>query len=201
MADLFENLDWADGKSNPSGIVGARIFWVLKRDLVSYPSVIDAPASAVDTVTLDGSFVLKTGKKWKTLYSTQGKATCTFEPTGEKDAKLFLLKASLKYPDISPEAKAMAKGTINSDVIFCIQEPTEDERWSIVGDKRYQMDVNPSGSLGEGPGSEKGLTLAPEVYSTLPLPMYKGTIQFTDEDDVDQEIDCSTGIITEVIAS
>ena len=127
-----------------------------------------------------------------TIYSTQGKGKVDWEPIGEKDCKMFTVKGSFKFPDISDEAKNLAKGTINANVVFIVPLPHESEkRFVVIGDKDYDVTVNVSGTSGDAPGSDKGITVEVETPATTPLPNYKGALV-----SAAGSLDCSTGVLT-----
>lgn len=189
---LLENLRWADGQANPSGIK-TKLFLALKSEIVTHPKVIAAPATAAENVELAGDFEMATGKTFIDIYSTQGKGKVWWESTGEKDHKMFLNKGSFKYPDISDEAKSMAKLLLNSNVVAVYLLPTGSgiPRAVVIGEEDFDTTVTNNGDSGDAPGSEKGLSFELEAPSFNPLPTYKGVIALSDG-----SYDCETGVFT-----
>lgn len=191
MSGIFESLGWADGKINPSGIK-TEVFFIPKTDIVSFPKMKAAPVSAADNVSLDGDFVLKAGKKWNRLYSTQGKGKVDFEPIGEKDCKMFMAKGMFKFPDLDNAAKNLAKSAVNANVVYVVCLPHETEkRYVVIGDEYYDVTTNVKGTSGDAPGSDKGVTIEVEAPATTPLPNYTGEILLSDG-----SLDCATGLFT-----
>lgn len=191
MSGIFESLGWADGKINPSGIK-TEIFFIPKTDIASFPNITAAPATAAANVSLDGDFVLVAGKKWNRLYSTQGKGKVEFEPIGEKDCKMFMVKGAFKFPDLDNAAKNLAKSAVNANVIYVVCLPHETEkRYVVIGDNYYDVTTNVKGSSGDAPGSDKGVTVEVEAPATTPLPNYTGDIVLADG-----TLDCATGVFT-----
>lgn len=187
----FENLVWPDGKINPSGIK-SEIFFIAKSDIKTFPAIAAAPATASANVSLVGDFELVTGKKWKRLYTTQGKGKVEFEPIGEKDCKMFNVKGVFKFPDISTEARSLAKDAVNSNVIFCVPLPHESEkRFVVIGDEYYDCEVSVKGDSGDAPGSAKGITIEVTAPATTPLPNYTGSLVLDTG-----TLDCETGVFT-----
>ena len=195
---IQRDLLWTSGKVNPSGIRSIA-FFIDKDDLVDIPEGYENPTSVEQQVSVEGDFVLKAGKFFKRIYTTQGKGKVEFESMGEDDVQMFKNKATLKYPDISDEALALAKGTMNANVIFVIGTRTSGVNkpkiaWSILGSKEYNTKVTPKGNSGDNPGSDKGLSVEIEAPDFMPLPKYLGEIIL--EDGV---YDCATDTFTQAI--
>ncbi len=191
MAGIFESLEWADGKVNPSGIK-TEIYFCPKSNIATIPGMTAAPATGSENVSFDGDFEMVDGKTFYRLYSTQGKGKVTFETTGEKDCKMFLNKGTFKFPDIDDAGKSLAKSAVNANVIFVVPLPHESEkRFVVLGDEYWDCSVAVSGDSGDEPGSAKGTTIEIEAPATTPLPNYKGILQLPDG-----TLDCATGVFT-----
>ncbi len=188
---IFENLIWPAGKINPSGIK-TEVFFIDKSFIKTWPAIDPVAATALANVTLVGDFELVALKKWNKLYTTQGKGKVDFEPIGEKDCKMFNNKGTFKFPDISNEAKSLAKSAINSNVVFVVPLPHETEkRYIVLGSKDYDLEVSVKGDSGDAPGSAKGITIEVTAPDTTPLPNYTGALVLTDG-----SLDCETGVFT-----
>ena len=188
---IFENLVWPAGKVNPSGIK-TLVYFIDKSFITAWPAIDPAATTAQGNVTLAGDFGLAAGKKWNKLYSTQGKGKVDFEPIGEKDCKMFNNKGTFKFPDISSEAKSLAKSAINSNVVFVVPLPHETEkRYIVLGSEAYDLEVTIKGDSGDAPGSAKGITIEVTAPDTTPLPNYAGVLTLTDG-----SLDCETSVFT-----
>ena len=188
---LYVSLKWNDGQINPSGIK-TRVFFAPKTHISEHPKITETPSTADQNVTLDGDYVMQSGKTFFELYSTQGKGKVWSEPIGEKDHKMFVNKGSFKFPDISNEAKSFAKQFLNSNIVMVVLLPHESEKRAVViGEEDYDTTVTVNLSSGDAPGSEKGLTVEIEAPSTTPLPSYEGIIVLPNG-----TYDCSTGVFT-----
>ena len=191
MAGIFESLEWADGKVNPSGIK-TEIYFCPKTDIATFPEIAADPATSSENVSLNGDFEMVAGKTFYRLYSTQGKGKVTFEATGEKDCKMFLNKGTFKFPDIDDAGKSLAKSSVNSNVIFVVPLPHESEkRFVVLGDSYWDCTVSVSGDSGDEPGSDKGITIEIEAPATTPLPNFTGVLELPDG-----TLDCATGVFT-----
>lgn len=194
MADIFEDMLWADGKINPSGIA-TEVYYIPKSHIKTFPEVAAAPATAGENVLLAGDFELVAGKTWHRLHSTQGKGNVTFEKIGEKEHGMVMNKGHFKFPDLDNAAKNLAKNTINASVVFAVKLPHQTEkRFVILGNVDYDSEVGVNGMSGDEPGSEKGLIIDVEVPDWTPLPNYEGALVLSDG-----TLDCTTGVFTPTI--
>lgn len=184
------NLDFNIGSINPSGI-GVTIYRIAKSDIAQWPSIANdlSGTGLLSTLSVyDGDFTLVTGAVWDKIYSTQGKGSATFEPTGEADCKMFLNKATLSYPKLTPELSAFAKVAVNGDFVYVIKH---DGRYVVIGSKDYRVTTDPSGATGDAAGSAKGATISLEAPDVTPLPGYVGELELADG-----TLDCSTDTFT-----
>ena len=191
MAQVFAELKWADGKANPSGIK-PRIFVAPKSHIASFPKVVASPTTPAQHVTLDGDYVMASGKTFYEVYSTQGKGMVDSEPIGEKDHKMFKNKFVGKFPDLSDEAKSMAKSYLNSNCVVVVGLPHETEhRWVVIGEEDFDTTASFTLKSGDVGGSEKGLFMEVTAESFNPLPSYKGEIVLPGG-----TFDCATSVYT-----
>ncbi len=191
MAELqIGNIDWPNGKVNPSGIVPIA-FRIAKKDITSWPTIEDDPGVAATVGAYSnytGDFVLAATKKWETIYSTQGKGKATFEPTGEADAKMFLNKGTLSFPDLTDEIRALAKMAANGDFVYLIHA---NGRYHVIGSQDYRVTSGFSGDTGDAAGSAKGVTISIECPDVTPLPLYTGALVTAAG-----SLDIETGVLT-----
>lgn len=195
MAELaLGNLDWPNGKVNPSGIVPIA-YRIPRAHITAWPSISDdsnVAASIGAFVNYLGDFVLAAGKKWETVYSTYGKGKATFEPVGERDTSMFVNKGTLSFPDLTDEVRAFAKMAINGDYVYLIHTPNG--RYHVIGDECYPVKSTFSGDTGDAAGSAKGVTINLECSAVTPLPLYKGELVTAAG-----SLDIETGVFTPAI--
>lgn len=181
MATLeIGNIDWKNGKINPSGIVPIA-YRIAKSDITSWPTIEDDPEKAATVgalVNYTGDFVLTVGKKWEKIYSTQGKGKATFEPVGETDMVSYINKGSLSFPDLTDEVRAYAKVAANGDYVYIIHTPNG--RYHVIGNQDMRVKSSFSGDTGDATGSAKGVTITLEVPDNTPLPLYTGNLVTSD---------------------
>jgi hypothetical protein len=188
----LKSLKWKQGQVNPSGIRPIAYF-IHKKDIVAFPALeddMDVATTVSEYVNYETDFVLADGAFWKTIYSSQGKGSATWETIGEKDCKMFNNKGTLSYPDINSEGRALTKAVVNDNVVIIIPLPVKG-RYIVLGNEYYDVECTPTGNTGDAPGSAKGLSIEITVPDTTPLPGYTGELVF--EDGV---LDCSTGVFT-----
>lgn len=192
MATLaIGNIDWKNGKINPSGIVPIA-FRIAKADITSWPTIEDDPEVAATVgalVNYTGDFVLAVGKVWDKIYSTQGKGKATFEPVGETDMVSYVNKGTLSFPDLTDEVRAYAKVAANGDYVYIIHTPNG--RYHVIGNEDLRVKSSFSGDTGDATGSAKGVTISLEVPDNTPLPLYSGVLVTSEG-----SLDISTKVFT-----
>lgn len=181
---MQKDLKWAPGRVNPSGI-RTNGFFIDKNLVKEYPEVPDVANTIEEQIVLEGDFVLVPGAFFKRIYTTEGEGKVEFEPVGEQDCEMVNNKCNLSYPDISIEARAFAKGNMNSNTIFIpivrtsgSNKPTIEH--IVIGGKEYNSKVTIKGTSGDKAGSKKGITVEVVAPDFIPLPIYKGIIILED---------------------
>lgn len=184
------DIDFPIGSVNPSGI-SDEVYFVPKQYIKGWPTINDDFETAEDIAeyaNLDGNFTLESGKTWNRLYSTQGKGSISWEYQGETDCKVVVNKATLSYPKLNDQGRALAKYASNGDFVFIVKH---DGQFFLIGSQDYRATVTPNGTSGDAPGSAKGITLEIECPGTTPLPVYTGTLLLSDG-----TLNCETGVFT-----
>ena len=186
----MQDINFPIGSVNPSGI-SDEVYFIPKQYIKTFPSVEDdfETAESVDEyVQISDDFVLVSGKTWNRLYSTQGKGSISWEYQGETDCKVVVNKATLSYPKLNEQGRALAKYASNGDFVFVVRH---DGKYYIIGNRDYRATVTPNGASGDTPGSAKGITLEIECPDTTPLPTYIGNLTLSDG-----SLNCETGVFT-----
>lgn len=184
------DINFPIGSVNPSGI-SDEVYFVPKQYIKGWPTINDDFENAEDIAeyaNLDGDFTLESGKTWNRLYSTQGKGSISWEYQGETDCKVVVNKATLSYPKLNDQGRALAKYASNGDFVFIVKH---DGQFFLIGSQDYRATVTPNGTSGDAPGSAKGITLEIECPGTTPLPVYTGTLTLSDG-----SLNCDTGEFT-----
>lgn len=184
------NIDFKIGSVNPCGIKDI-VFAIPKNDITAWPTINDDFDDAEDVdeyAEYDGNFTFASGKHCFSLYTTQGKGKMTWEYQGETDCKMVVNKASLSYPKINNEIRALAKYASNGDFVFFVRH---DGKWYVIGSPDYRATLTPNGDTGDAAGSAKGVTIEIECPDVTPLPTYVGTLAISGG-----TLDCSTNVFT-----
>lgn len=191
---MKENLDFKLGNSNPSGI-GAVIYGIRKSDIVTWPTIVndqDAEGNAAKGLDAfgkyDGSFTLKEGAKFISIYNTQGEGSATGESVGDTDNKMFTNHLNYRFPANTPNALGFAKVVNNDDCVFIVKSAGQ---FHVVGSPDYRCTASVSAATGDQPGSKKGITVTADCPDESLLPIYEGKIVLADG-----ELDCKTGKLT-----
>lgn len=189
---ILKDLDWADGQTNPSGIKPIA-YAIFKRDIVTFPKIKNDGATSAELITYSDDFVLKEGAKWIAIYSTQGKGKLTSEPTGETDCRGFTNKATLSYPDLSENAKAIALQSVNSNLVFVVPHYIAGGgvAYAVLGGEHFNAKTDMKFDTGDSFGSAKGMTTEIEAPDFYPLPNYAGLLETSDG-----TLNCQTGVFT-----
>ncbi len=184
------DINFPIGSVNPSGI-GQEVYFIPKQYITAWPTIVNDFETATSEdkyAQLEGSFTLATGKTWNRLYTTQGKGKINWEYTGETDCKVVLNKATLSYPKLTNEIRALAKFASNGDFVFVMKH---DGKYYLIGSPDYRAVLTPNGDSGDAAGSAKGVTIEIECPDVTPLPTYVGNIVLSDG-----TLNCSTGEFT-----
>ena len=188
-------LDFKVGSSNPSGI-SDKLYYAAKTDIKAWPEIVDeldeatedVDADKDDYVDYDGDFTMVEGKKFLSIYNTQGKGKVTSSTIGEVDCKMNQNTLEFKFPRLTREARIFQKVVANGDFVFIYKH---DKQYFVVGNQDYRSNITVDGNTGDSAGSDKGITIKVEVPDTTAFPRYLGTLVTENG-----TIDCSTGKIT-----
>ncbi len=178
---MFENLDWQDGNVSIPGIF-EEAYYIPKSHITAWPAVVASPATAIEEVTLAGTFTLDALKVWKKINHIDGKAVCTADVQGEIRSQTFLNKATFKTSLTNEDATSFAKAANNANIVYLVKEKNSG-KWRVLGNVMFNTLTKPNLSLGGEATSERGLTIEVEVTDSIPLPFYTGAI-VTDDGDV-----------------
>lgn len=191
----LKSLDFKIGSSNPSGI-SDKLYYAPKTFISAWPEIVDeldeasedAEHDTDDYVDYDGNFTMKTGKKFLSLYNTQGKGKVTSSTIGETDCKMHQNTMEIKFPRLTRAARGFAKAAANGDFVLIYKH---DKQFFVIGHEDYRSVVSFDGNTGDAAGSDKGYTIKIEVPDTTSFPRYLGTLAVDGG-----TIDCSTGVFT-----
>lgn len=192
----FKNLDFQGGGANPSGIK-AIAYMVPKSEIAKFPEVGKAEATSEEEAGYKAAsdFTLAAGKKWRTIYSTQGVGKVETEATGDDDCQCIVNKGTLKYPDLDDAGKGYINASLNSAMVAIIPHYTKNGvRYAVLGGQDFDAKVTNKGNSGDKPGSAKGIDIEISAPDYMALPNYLGVIE-TDKG----SLNCQTGVFTPTV--
>lgn len=167
------------GSVNPSGI-SDEVYFIPKRHILRWPAINDDFTRFIELghyVGYEGDFELQQGRWWARLYSTQGEGKLSWDYHGETDCKVVVNTATLSYPKLNDQGRALAKFASNGDFVFIVKH---DKHYHVIGNRDYRATLTPNGTSGDLPGSAKGVKVDIECTDTTPLPTYTGKIVLVD---------------------
>ncbi len=181
----LSDINFEIGSVNPSGI-GDAVYFIPRKDILAFPWITDDMQEAIltegyssygnfmgDDREEDNHFILREGKCWYRMYTTQGKGKISWDITGETDHKVVINKAQFYYPKFNVLIATMTKLANNGDFVFVVRH---EGRYYVVGSKKYRATMSVEGNSGDLAGSAKGVTINVESADTTPLPVYKGAL-------------------------
>ena len=179
--DLYESLDFCDGKTVLPGI-RPKVFFQKKSNVVTWPKLpdLEGAKSMGALATYVGNFVLAADKKWLTLKSLSTKSNVTSEVQGENPSRTTLNKCSLKHPGTEEDAAGFCRQATADDLVYLVQQ--RNGKFRVMGCEEFETDTKPAQALGEGITGEAGTTLEIEATDLCPAPFYPGKIETEDGD-------------------
>ena len=174
--DLYESLDFCDGKTVLPGI-RPKAFFQKKSNIVTWPKLpeLEDAKSMGALATYVGNFVLAADKKWLTLKSLSTKSNVTSEVQGEKPSRTTLNKCTLKHPGTEEDAAGFCRQATADDLVYLVQQ--RNGKFRVMGCEEFETDTKPAQALGEGITGEAGTTLEIEATDLCPAPFYPGKIE------------------------
>lgn len=178
--DLYESLDWCQGKTILPGI-RSRVYYTPKRSILKWPKLPDEIAEDgkfSDLAVYKGDFVLAAGVSWRHLdvITTDSPVNC--ESQGEVPSVTSLNKGTFKHPGAEEEATAFARKATSDDMVYLVQQ--RNGKFRVIGNEMYETITKVKLELGAAVTDKAGTTLEVEVTDICPAPFYRGKIEIED---------------------
>lgn len=189
--DIYESLTFCKGETTLPGIRPEQYF-IPKSQILEFPKLpglSDDGATMESIATYDGDFVLAGDAVFRTLDVLTDASNVKFESQGDKPSKTFLNSSTLKYAGNSAKAAGFCRMANADDLLFVIRQ--RDGVFRVIGNDKFETNVNPSGDSGMSVTDASGTTLEVSCTDVCPAPIYVGKL--VTEKGV---IDCATGKIT-----
>jgi len=180
MAFVFGDLGWVDEPENMGGLTSTAYIAILSH-IATEPTLMANPTTDDQATTLQGTYVMETGKKFIEVYATPDTFTMSPENQGEVDGQSFRVKGELFYPGTRKEAIAFARKINNARGVVIGIDPNTGDRL-VIGSKAKPAYFKPSVTTGAAAADRRGVKIEFWADSFLPFAFYNGAIPLTDGD-------------------
>lgn len=167
----------------------SEVYAVSKRDIVSYPSLPDNPASLEESAVYKGNFVLAADKKFFYVGLIDDKNQLQSENQGEEYSKTFKVTGTFDIPGTGKKAAGLVHQMNNDDMIFIAMSREGYAR--VIGNEQFHVKLTLSQDSGQAVTDANHTAVSAEVTDWAPAPFYEGLIPTADGD-----IDATTGQLT-----
>lgn len=184
----FEDILWAQGNDNMSGLVGDLYFVPLEDVDTSTIPTLDT-----DGVTVTSAVVLKTNKKWFKIYHTRGTGKIDDNTVGERDGRSFENIYEFKFPADTKELVAFKRQIKNTPMLVLGKDAQGNFRilgLNVTKDPATGNDVltfdfpayieSAAGTTGAASGDAKGHTFQVKAEGNASPLFYESTIDLDD---------------------
>lgn len=189
--DLYESLEYCEGETILPGLRN-KAYAVSRRQVSKFATLpaLAAKLGMAAAATLSGNFELFADVLAIRIDLLDTASNITSASQGEKPSKTFINTLTLKYPGNNEAAAGFCRIANADNMIFFIQQ--RDGKWRVVGNEKFDTNINPSQESGMAVTDASGTTL--EITSTdlCPAPFYEGYLHT-----VDGWLNCKTGELTE----
>lgn len=171
------NLTKSLTNGNNMGGIQETIYWGLKSDVLTWPTLSTTPTSISDACKLVGNIAMKPGKFIYTMYNTVDAGELKYELQGEIDGKSCKAMLTIFHPSMVRRILGFIAQYKNEDLFFIVLDA--EGQMYLVGDSAFAAKLE-SGSVGTSSptAGRKGAQLVFTHYSNAPL-VYQGTIPTT----------------------
>lgn len=180
FAFVFGDLDWLDEPENMGGLTSSA-YIAITSHIATEPTLKANPANDTEATTLQGSYVMETGKHFIEVYTTPDTFSMAPENQGEVDGQSFRVKGELFYPGTRKEAIAFARKINNARGVVIGIDPNSGDR-IVVGSKAKPAYFKPSVTTGAAAADRRGVKIEFWADSFLPFAFYNGAIPLSSGD-------------------
>lgn len=185
---IQRSLDWCMGTPELPGIRN-RIFYIEKKQIVSWPSLPKDDKGIPTGNTYVGSFVLVPDAVFHYITILGEKSQLSSDAQGEIPNQTQLNKLSAVFPSADKDATMLAAYLNNTDCVFIVQDMKG--RYRVVGGKDYATKVSVTQTVGQSGGDAPGTTVSIEASDVVASPFYEGHIPLVSMDDAQLTIPAS----------
>lgn len=176
FADIQKNLK--DGEN--MGGIKQIIYYGLHKDVATWPSKPEDPATLEALGKLTGDIAMKPGKRMFEFYLTDDTGELEFETVGEKDGKSYVMHLRAFHPGLMDKILGFMNAVKNENMVFIV--PDNNGQFFLMGDELRPATLEGSdenaGTSKETAG-RRGLSIH-FTYKTSNLFEYVGSVPTTE---------------------
>lgn len=183
LALVLANLGWSQGQQNMGGIIGD-IYYAPIEDILTFPDA--SAAGKLDTIE---SFVMKTGKKFITIYHTAETGKLDDATVGSRDGKSKENMLEFFFPGSKQDVAEFERFALNTPCVVICKDTNGNFRALGIGSFDDTTDVftgdipayleSSSGSSGAARADRRGKTFQFKHSANHEAIYYKGTVPLT----------------------
>ena len=184
-ASIYEDLEKCPGQKKLPGIRDY-VYSVSKRDIVTYPSAPDAPASLKEAAVAKGDYLLAADKYFTKVGIVKDDGQLQVENQGTDGCKTFKNTLTFGIPGTEEEATGYIDQMNNDEMIYLFFQRNGKAR--IIGSEDFSPELSLKQDTGKTATDANTTTVEAVVTDLHPAPFYTGKIHTQDGD-----IDGATG--------
>lgn len=184
-ASIYEDLEKCPGQKKLPGIRDY-VYSVSKRDIVTYPSVPDAPASLKEAAVAKGDYLLAADKYFTKVGIVKDDGQLQVENQGTDGCKTFKNTLTFGIPCTEEEATGYIDQMNNDEMIYLFFQRNGKAR--IIGSEDFSPELSLKQDTGKTATDANTTAVEAVVTDLHPAPFYTGKIHTQDGD-----IDGATG--------
>ncbi|GAB3550619.1 hypothetical protein [Spirosoma fluminis] len=161
MAD-YKDLLGPDGTENNMGGTQQFFFFTPHEDILTFGEPAASPSDADDKYVIKVAHIMKSGKKFLTVYTTIDTSELEQALNGEIDGRSFKPTFKFFYPGSKKESIAFVNRVKNGKFVFIV--PLSDGTMIQIGAKQWCAYVSPNFKTGTTSGRGKGTEFEVMAY-------------------------------------
>ena len=185
---IYEDIEKCPGQKKLPGIRDY-VYAASKRDILTYPTIADAPATLAKAVQTSGDFTLAADKYFYKLGIVKDNGKIEIENQGTDGCKTFSNKVTFAIPGTEEDASGFIDQANNDELIILV--PQRNGKFRIIGSEDFSPELSLKQDTGAAATDANTTTVEATATDLHPAPFYTGKIHTTDGD-----IDGATGKIT-----
>ena len=190
---IYEDIEKCPGQKKLPGIRDY-VYAASKRDILTYPTIADAPATLAKAVQTSGDFTLAADKYFYKLGIVKDNGKIEVENQGTDGCKTFSNKVTFAIPGTEEDASGFIDQANNDELIILV--PQRNGKFRIIGSEDFSPELSLKQDTGAAATDANTTTVEATATDLHPAPFYTGKIHTTDGD-----IDGVTGKITTAASS